>query len=375
MARQHPYRSLQIFTELEDARADWLALSAGAIISPYQSFAFLSTWQETVGRAEGVAPFIVVARDASGQPNALLPFGILDKKVRIAAFLGGRESNFNLPLLAPGAGYDSESCRALLFDAARRAPSAPDLYYLRNQPRHFEGFVNPLAFAEAQKSPSYAYGATLPESQDDLAARFSKDTRKKLRRKEARLSQSGEVVYEHRARGARAAEIVETLIRQKSERFAVAATFARCNLPTLLRTLCESDEDGGVELHALRVGGRIVAAYACVARRQRVSAMLNSFDQQEEIARCSPGDLLLHALMRDLVARKVTYFDLGAGEARYKSSVCEETIELCDATIPVSASGIVAAPLLSAWLRLKRRVKQTPALARTFYRLRAMLDG
>jgi CelD/BcsL family acetyltransferase involved in cellulose biosynthesis len=126
-------------------------------------------------------------------------------------------------------------------------------------------------------------------------------------------------------------------------------------------------------LHALSVGGRIVAAYAGVVRGARFSAMINSFDMDEEIARSSPGDLLLHALMRNLVGRGMTAFDLGAGEARYKNAVCDETIELCDVIAPISAQGALAAPLFSAFLRLKRRVKQTPALSRAYYRLRGLI--
>jgi CelD/BcsL family acetyltransferase involved in cellulose biosynthesis len=370
-----PGRDVSIFTSLEEARADWLALSQDATISPYQTFAFLFAWRETVGRAEGVEPFIIVARDADGRATALLPLCILNRKIRIAAFLGGRESNFNMPLLRPGAGCDPENLHALLMQAAAHAPCPPDLYYLRNQPRRFEDLDNPLAFDYAQESPSFAYGAALPATIEDLAARFSRETRKKLRRKEARLAELGAVAYEHCATGARGAEIVDALIRQKSERFAIGATFARCDVPKLLNLLRDSDEDGAVELHALRVGQRIAAAYAGVVRGGRFSAMLNSFEQDEEIARCSPGDLLLHALMRDLVSRGMTRFDLGAGEARYKSSVCDETIELFDTITPVTMRGLVAAPLLSAYLRLKRQAKKTPALAAAYYRLRAALSG
>jgi CelD/BcsL family acetyltransferase involved in cellulose biosynthesis len=367
--------SIDVFTKMEDARNDWLALSREAVISPYQSYAFLSAWLDTAGRADGVEPFVIVSRDAEGRPNALLPFCVMDRKIRIALFMGGRESNFNLPLLPPNAGHDSASMRALLNRAARHAPSGPDLYYLRNQPRRFVNFENPLVDNTDQKSVSFAYGTTLPASAEELAARFSSDTRKKLRRKEARLAELGPVAYDHCANGARGAAIVDALIRQKSERFGVGAAFLRCDMPKFLNTLRDTAEDGGVELHALRVGERIVATYVGVMRGRRFSAMLNSFEQDEAIARCSPGDLLLHALMRHLVARGTTHFDLGAGEARYKSSVCNETIELYNAILPVTARGFLAAPMLTAYLRLKRRVKRTPSLINAYQRLRATLSA
>jgi CelD/BcsL family acetyltransferase involved in cellulose biosynthesis len=366
--------SLDVYAEFDDARADWDELLRVAAVSPYQSCRFLSVWFETLGRFDGAVPFIVVARDAEGRPQALLPLCLYRRgPLKVALFLGGRESNFNLPLLRPGARYDEAALRALLVEASRRAPVSPDLFYLRNQPKRFEGVDNPLAFANARRSASDAYGVSLPERVEDLAERLSKDARKKLRKKEARLAEFGEIAYEHCATGNRAQEILTALIEQKAARFSdkgVDLAYDASRLEAFLKGLVDG---GGLELHALSVGGRIVAAYAGVVRGARFSAMINSFDMDEEIARSSPGDLLLHALMRNLVGRGMTAFDLGAGEARYKNAVCDETIELCDVIAPISAQGALAAPLFSAFLRLKRRVKQTPALSRAYYRLRGLI--
>lgn len=48
-----------------------------------------------------------------------------------------------------------------------------------------------------------------------------------------------------------------------------------------------------IELHALVTGNRIVAVYAGATHRGRFHAMINSFDPAPEIARTSPGDLLM----------------------------------------------------------------------------------
>ncbi|MEK8092919.1 GNAT family N-acetyltransferase [Methylocystis sp. IM3] len=367
------YSHLRVFTRFEDARTDWLALSREAAISPYQSFEFLSMWSDAIEASEDVTPFLIAAQDAKGAPSALLPLCIIGKgPLRIAAFLGGREANFNLPLLSPDAQHDQESLWRLLHDAAKHAPSPPDLYFLRNQPRRFENAENPLVFANARPSASCAYGTTLPATVDELAARLSKENRKKLRKKEARLAEFGRVEYEHRVSGERRQAIAAALLEQKSARFSAVGSKERRFLTRLLRHASGSEE-GALELHGLSVGGRIVAAYAGVRRSGRFSAMLNSFDTDEDIARCSPGELLLHALMRDLVLRGMTHFDLGAGEARYKRAVCEEEIALYDQIVPVSARGRLAAPLLAAFLRLKRRAKRAPALIHPYYRLRSLL--
>ncbi|MCX7898917.1 MAG: GNAT family N-acetyltransferase, partial [Methylocystis sp.] len=107
----------------------------------------------------------------------------------------------------------------------------------------------------------------------------------------------------------------------------------------------------------------------------RFSAMLNSFDMDPAIARASPGELLLHALMRDLVSRGMTYFDLGAGEARYKQTVCGDRIALCSATLGVTRKGMVAAAALSTYLRAKRLLKRSPLLMRLATFARRMKRG
>ncbi len=361
-----------VFDQFAPARPEWEQLLAVAAVSPYQSFVLQNTWMETIGRENGLDPLIIIARDSAG-PLALLPFDIERRlTLRIASFIGGRETNFNIGVFRPGA-VDATLARRLLMDAARLAPHAVDLYYFRNQPARFNGVDNPLKFPEARDSASFAYGMTLPATQDELAARFSKDTRKKLRKKETRLAELGALTFEHCATGARAQAIAAALMQQKTQRFTdmgVSPLFASAGMRAFVERLAAETGDGALELHALSAGERIVATYAGFTRGGRFSAMLNSFDMDEAIARSSPGDLLLHALLRNLVDRKMTHFDLGAGEARYKQSVCDETIELFELVVPVTVKGALAAPLLTQVIRLKRWVKQMPRLASLYFALR-----
>ncbi len=354
--------AIEVIESLEAARDAWAELSPHAAVSPYQSHRFLSNWFETVGRRAGLEPFIIVARDPAGRPRALLPLCVgVRSGLRIAAFLGGRDSNFNLGLLHRNAAFDERSLRDILLAAARKLPKPPDLVYLRHQPRRFDGVANPLAFSTAIPSASFAYGRSLPASVDALTASLAKDARKKLRRKEARLAEFGEVVYEHAATGERARAILSALVQQKSARFAQVGldNILDAGVIELLERASAESGEGALEAHGLSVGGRIVATYVGLVRNGRFSAMMNSFDMDEEIARNSPGELLLHALMRNLVDRGFTAFDLGVGEARYKNAVCDETIELCDVVMATRWRGVPAALLLSVFLRSKRLVKQS----------------
>jgi CelD/BcsL family acetyltransferase involved in cellulose biosynthesis len=320
---------------------------------------------------------IVVTRGACGSPVALLPLAVRSiGPIRIGMFLGGRESNFNLGLFRADAGFDEPRVRRLLIEAARQSKSPVDLYHLRNQPRRFEATDNPLALANAQPSPSFAYGATLPADLAALEKRSSKEARRKQRQKEARLSETGDLLYEHCADGQRAIKIARALLTQKSARLAAMGASSTFDNPAMRKFIEESalaSGDGALEFHALSIDGRILATYAGLARRGRFSLLMNSFDMDPEISRSSPGDLLLQALLRNLVTRGFTHFDLGAGEARYKNAVCDETIELCDVVFPTTLKGVLAAPFLTAYVTTKRKIKQTPSFARFAARARALL--
>src|SRR6201999_1452495 len=59
--------SIDVFRNLSEVEPIWRALE-DHLSTPYQRFDFLASWQRDVGERERLAPFIVIARDASRQP-------------------------------------------------------------------------------------------------------------------------------------------------------------------------------------------------------------------------------------------------------------------------------------------------------------------
>src|SRR5690242_1018132 len=58
----HPAVSFTILTDLAEVEQDWLAFEAEADGTAFQTFAWLSAWQRTIGVACGTKPVIVVGR-------------------------------------------------------------------------------------------------------------------------------------------------------------------------------------------------------------------------------------------------------------------------------------------------------------------------
>ena len=366
-AGRAPFPALvpEIFSGLPAAEASWRALEAapGAVMTPYQRFDWVAACARTLPAGARTCP--VLLRDAAGRSLALLPLFLhREAGIRVARVIGGRHANFHMPLFAgPEAmALPAEAYARALLQAGARA--GIDVIHLPDQPRLWNGVPNPLARGSA--SPSDAYGLALDSDPDAVLKRvLSGDARRKLRQKEKWLvAAHGPVTHRVAADDREGEEILSAYLAQKAVRFAQSGIRDPFADPAARDFLKAAHRAGVLELHALRTeGGRILATFAGAVDAARFSGMLTSFDPDPSLARFSPGDLLLQALIRDQALRGRKALDLGVGEARYKASVCDETIALVDAVIPVSLRGRAHAAAAAAGPRQKRRIKRDPRLS------------
>jgi len=369
-----PFARVEICEALEDARLAWTALAQEAPASPYQSFDFARVWFATIGAAEGATPLIVVARDASDQPVALLPLARTARgPLRFAVFLGGKDSNFNLGLFRSSGAWSRDDVAALLAAAGAQATARLDAFLLCSQPPTWRGFANPLVDADPQPSPSFAYASALPgEFSAWLDARASKEAKKKMRKKRARLEATAPLVH---SRAAGKQDIDRALAAFRVERRARTAAlgvpdpYASAAAQEFLARLAG---EGGLELHALAHGDRIIAVFGALPGAERLSGLFIGHDSDPEIARSSPGEIMVHAVVADAIARGFTEFDLGVGEARYKNEACEIVEPLFDSAFAVTLRGRLAAWAFLAARRAKRSVKRSPRLKALYARLRRL---
>ena len=360
---------VEVTTDLAVALPVWAELEAVCAASIYQTRRWLVPWIETVGKSEGVEPFFIIGRDLTGIAVAFLPLGLSQKgPLRAASFLGGKDSNFNLGLFRDGALPDTAAALAFLRAGVAAAPRRADLLVLTNQPETWEGLPNRLRLPGGQASPSAGWKCALAgDAAAFVQAKLSKDARKKLRQKRANLEKLGAVRHFVARGGPETQPILEAFFVQKVARLremGVDAGFESEAARLLMSRLATPQEACGpaVEFHALTVDGRVVATYAGALHRGRFHGMVNSYDLDPAIARCSPGDLLLLALVEHYCAAGVAVLDLGIGEGRYKNTWCDVAEPLFDVMLPVSMLGSVAAAVERGRLSAKRVIKQNPKL-------------
>ncbi|HYY84408.1 MAG TPA: GNAT family N-acetyltransferase [Beijerinckiaceae bacterium] len=365
--RAGPAFRLDVVSDVRALEDIWRELETAGVASPYQRFDWVTTYVASHREMAGFEAWFVVVRDRAAEPLVLLPLEIRRSAAgRIADVVGGKHANFHAPLLRAGAAREigPAEMRAVLMDAGRQI--GLDAYAFTNLPVAWRGEPNPLAIG-GRPSPSNGYKLTLAgDAETTLGRAFSKDTRKKLRRKEKALAEIGPVAHRVARSPSEADAMLDTFLDLKRARFrelGIANPFEEPETERFLRAASRAGLARGapaLELHALVVGERLVAIFGAATDATRCSGMMIAFDPEPAVARTSPGDLLLtHVVRAQCLAGRET-FDLGVGEARYKNSLCDETEELVDVALPVTWRGRLHAAAAGAYGSAKHRVKQTP---------------
>ncbi len=363
------------------AEAVWrqIACDPEAVQTPYQRFDWVMAYLKASGQLG--AARVLLLRDRDGRPRVLLPLTVERHfGLRVARTVGDTHANYHLPLFASrdAAATRPEDVTAALMQAGRSA--GIDVYELQHQPRSWDGAANPFATC-GEPEASNGYGLTLDSDPEATVRRvFSADARKKLRSKEKRLIEAqGPVAYRRAETDAEADRFLAAFYAHKSVRFAamgIPDPYADPAIRAFL-TAAATGPDPAMEIHALCLAesGRVLATFGGAVSHRRYSGMMTAFDPDPEIARYSPGDLLLQHLVREQAARGRLGFDLGVGEARYKASICDETIELVEAIIPVTMAGRTYGAARQGLVRAKRAIKRDPRLYAAFQRLRKLRRG
>ena len=365
-APMRPFADFKIVANVTEAGAAWAELYAEGLATPYQSPVFVETWLRTMGQAHAIQPLIVVVRDETGRPSAILPLGV--KRVmgaRLAEFVGDKHANFHMGVYRRDLAVDRET----IVDLLRRVASAAhiDAYLFVNQPPVWQDRANPFAALPQQESPSLGHATQLHENYRAwLDAHYSNAAQKKLRKKARRLAEISATAFVNARDEATAATLLATFFAHKSaqaKEIGFSNDFEDVGAVRFLDAAArESAADGRplIELYGLRCGERIIAVFGGLARAGRFCGMITSYDQDPEIARSSPGELLIQDVIRDLTMRGFTTFDLGVGEARYKNACCEIEEPLFDTAMGFTLRGRIAAALFWYARGFKHWVKRRP---------------
>lgn len=374
---------VEVLTQFGKAEALWREMvQQGAVCSRYQHYSWMSHWWQHVGSLGQASPHLAVLRDETGRPALLLP--LVRKRlgpIHAGFFMGGKHTNFNLPvwrpdlLKEPAAGLDE------LLEGLRRNGHKIDVLVLLNQPAAWQDAANPMLLWPHMEAASRAYsGGLMDDFEQLLKERMGAGSRKKLRQKERQLAALAPVSYLRARTSAEIDRVLEAFFRQKSERMRELGLSNAFDAPGVkeftaaaARDIDPATGEPVIELYAALAGGTIIATFGGIATQGRLSGMFNSI-AGAEFRDYSPGDLLLANVIRMACERGFRKFDLGIGDAAYKQVYCKDAETLYDSVVPITAAGHLAAPFWRAGLALKSRIKRSEALLRRVHLLQQLIS-
>lgn len=354
------------FDEIE---ASWRALEATAVSSGYRSFDWQSRFHRHLG--DGGTACLALLGDRAGAPRAILPFVVERSALGgVASFIGDKHANFGMGLWQRdfAAGMNGPMLADALKEIARRSPARIDLFRLTNQPAVWDGMANPFLALPHQPSPSFGYHLALGPDADAVLGRVvSSNSRRKMNKKERNLAEIAPVSFRVASTPAEVERFTDQFLAFKAVRFEALGIANVFDGPAMRDFIIGAATDGlgsptpAIELCALMVGDEPIAFFGGAISRNRYSGMFNAMTPGP-LMKDSPGELLLHHLIRHCCERGLAVFDLGAGEAQYKSNLCDGQDALFDQFIAMTVRGHVAATGLSLAAQAKRRIKQSPRL-------------
>jgi CelD/BcsL family acetyltransferase involved in cellulose biosynthesis len=364
--------------DLRSLEAEWRAFEREADGTVFQTFDWLSTWQRHIGERHGVRPAIVSGRDERGRLLFLLPLAIQRAAfARELVWLGMDLCDYTGPLLAPdfpqrvGAEQFAALWGGVLTMLAAHPQLGFDLVRLEKMPANVGAQPNPLFALPTTRNPSGAYMTPLAATWDEFYAKRSGSTRRRDRSKRKALEAVGKVQFVQPASDAERLASLDTLMRQKArslERMGVADIFARPGHADFYRAVSGTEI---AHVSRLDVGGHPGAVNLGLMARGRYYHVLASYTEDREVARLGPGMAHLMEIMANAIRRGCSVFDFTIGDEPYKRDWCEGRETLYDHLSARTLAGALVVAARRAAMRVKRTIKETPALWDVFYKSRA----
>lgn len=349
----------------------WEALEAHAHGSPYQSAAIVRAWFQSGAGAE---PWILGVRAEDGALRAVFPLEI--KKVggmRVAFPCLGSHASVHGGLVDRA--IEPSITADWLQDTFNRLGREADVdaVCLARVPETWSGRPNPLADLPGRRSilgiPTTDLMPDFQAWQDNtVAVRHQKDMRRSKRVLER---DHGPVRLVRAATAEQARQMVALFLEQKKAFFqqnGAPNSFAAIEIQRFLKTAA-STGDRRLEMYTLYVGDAAAAVIGGIRSGGRFTTMLNAM-ARGPIERASPGLLIVYLALERFCGEGVQAFDLGIGEARYKSTFCKEIVPVREVALGITSRGKVFA---SGWLHALQAwawAKQRPAVLRALNLLR-----
>ncbi|MGA9322528.1 MAG: GNAT family N-acetyltransferase [Xanthobacteraceae bacterium] len=371
--REVPRLDLRIYSDLTAVESEWRRFERVADCTAFQTFDWLATWQRHIGVRHGVRPVIVVGRLGSGDIACILPLCVVPAHLaRRLCWLGQDLCDYNAPLLARDFSerVTPEAFLAAWHDLQLQMGCEPLLRFdwieFEKMPAKIGPQVNPFIHLAVTPNRSSAHLTALGGDWEEFyRAKRSSATRRRDRAKRRHMSDFGDIRFATAADAASARSTLDILMEQKSRSLArkgIADIFAPPGHREFYLELASNPKLRHlVHISRVDIGDTCAAANLGIVFDGCYYHVLASY-VDSEVAHYGPGALHLRELMAHAIALGLRRFDFTIGDEPYKLEWSDSVLKLYDYSATKTWRGLPARWFSSARRRVKRLIKQTPAL-------------
>ena len=356
---------LRIVKDLDAAREAWLVFEEKAACTPFQTYQWMHAWQIAVSGRNSVSPLIVLG--LLGDKLAfILPFAIEHwHGTRRLIWFGHELADYN------GALIDPDTLKRLAdgfaADILRRVRSlVPGIDYvcLAKQPETLCGLPNPFARFRSVPFTCRAHCAKLSDSWEEFSrAHRSGRSLRSFRARERHLAKLGDLVFEQASSPQERSQSMELLVTWKIAQLTARGgrvTFADAAARRFMHELARATTgDPRFRLYSLKSDGRAIALAFCLVSQGQLIYYQCAY-AAGEMARYSPGSLLLIHIFKAAIDEGLEIFDFSNGDEDYKAHWVDRSDAIFVSLVPFTLKGRIAAALDRMELEAVRWVKRHP---------------
>ena len=364
--------NLRISGSFEEVEPVWRAMETTGDALVFQTYDWQAAHYRAIGHKHLLQLCLVIIETTDGQPLMLLPLGIVRRPLsRVLTWLGGRLTDYNGPILARDAArlFDQQQTESLWQEICRKLPNF-DYTDFQRQPADIGDQPNPFWQLGTYVNPLYGWQTRL--SSDWItyySEKRSGETRRKERKKEAKLAQHEPIDFFIAQTEEEINAIVAALVAQKSASYTqkgVKCLFRDAAYIDFIRAFTLAHARSGLAVLAgIKVQNEIIATQWGLIRGDHFCCLVLSRDHGR-FARYSPCNILLRRLLEWCCGRDIKIFDFTYGNEAFKDHWCDRKVELYDSYLPVTFRGrliVGGIAVLNSMQRSLRRSSRLRAVA------------
>jgi len=322
---------IDIFTEFnKDLKNIWLNFEKNAVMTPFQSFSWLSLWQKTVGEPLlSINPQIVHLQE-NGQSFAILPFAIRKTfGIHILEWMGGHNTDYMGPLIHPEfLDYieNLEIWKTIDLELVKY-----DVIHFQKQSDWILQFFERIGFSQKNGLLIPSFKTSLPSSWNEYFDNIKKRLRTDSKRQYRRLEKLGDLRFIYAENSEEKSKIIRLMIAQKSRQYRETKIWNMLSVEEyqyFYKGLADLfTENFKVHCSALQVDNVIVATHVGIFNDSTFYYLMPA-NERDNWKKYSPGRLLLLELLKWSIENKLKFFDFTIGDESYKNDWCNINTKL-----------------------------------------------